>query len=188
MARRRKEFLIMRDNSDFMWLSGYEPERAIHRAQTRLEITAPARVVWHHLVAARSWPDWFKMSKDVILPDGKVRLEDGMSFEWVIQGVRFKSTIYQFEPFRRLYWRSSNPLISTCHIWALEERNGSMMVITDETQRGLLPTLLGFLVRPKLKNGQEVWLDSLAARIFESSVLPEPLGSFRMEAISDAAA
>jgi hypothetical protein len=123
------------------------------------------------------------MSKDVILPDGKVRLEDGMSFEWVIQGVRFKSTIYQFEPFRRLYWRSSNPLISTCHIWALEERNGSMMVITDETQRGLLPTLLGFLVRPKLKNGQEVWLDSLAARIFESSVLPEPLGSFRMEAI-----
>jgi hypothetical protein len=187
-SRRRKVFLIMRDNSDFRWLSGYEPERAMHRAQTRLEITAPARAAWHQLVAVKSWPDRFKMSKDVILPDGKVRQEDGMSFEWAIQGVRFKSTIYQFEPFRRLCRRSSNPLISTCHIWALEERNGSTMVITDETQRGLLPTLLGFLVRPKLRKGQEVWLDSLAAHTFASSALPESFGGFRMEANNDAAA
>ena len=164
----------MVDESDWKWLPGYEPERAVHRIQTSLAIVAPARAVWKQLIGAAEWPNWFAMSKDVLLPDGKAELESGMCFKWTIQGVQFESTIYQFEPFRRLSWRSSNPLISTCHIWALEERNGSTNVITDETQRGLLPTLLGFVVRQKLRKGQQTWLDSLAARTIDVCVAEQP--------------
>ena len=178
----------MKDDSDFKWLPGYEPERAVHRAQTRLEIAAPARAIWDVLIDAKLWPNWFTMSKDVILPDGKAKLGNGMPFKWAMQGVRFTSAIYQFDPCRRLSWRSSNPLISTCHIWAFEERDGSTTVITDETQRGPLPTLLSFLVRPKLKKGQQLWLDALAARTAEVPLSAKASGLFGLEARHDNAA
>ena len=152
------------DGSEYNWLPGYEPSQAVLRARNSLVIAAPLSVVWDQLIAATSWPKWFRLCQDVALPDGKVFLGAGMRFRWTMQGIRFDSAIYEFEPGRRLSWRSSNRLITTCHIWAFEQQNGGTNVVTVETQRGLLPTVLGFIVKPKLNNGQVVWLGSLAAQ------------------------
>ena len=121
------------------------------------------------------------MSTDVVLPHGHRELASGMTFKWRMQGVRFASTIYQFQPFRRLAWRSWNPLVSTCHLWLLEQWDSSTRVITDETHRGLLPRLLGFAVKPRLEKGQQEWLECLATRVGEGltgtgSLRPSPQG------------
>jgi hypothetical protein len=63
-------------------------------------------------------------------------------------------------PFR-LAWSGTGLGAAAYHAWDIEPTPAGCRVSTEETQRGLVPTLARPLLRPLLKYTQEVWLEAL---------------------------
>jgi hypothetical protein len=134
----------------FQWPEGFEPGSARLYIRNARTMSAPAEQIWSWLVAAPLWPSWFPNATKVSLPDGAPQLEMGTRFRWSQSGVALDSIVREYVPNQRLAWFASSGLVQAYHAWDLSSQGDVVRVITDESQHGIMPALLGPLLKPRM--------------------------------------
>ena len=76
-------------------------------------------------------------------------------------GLKFESTIKQFEPNRLLAWESQKKSIQCYHVWLIVPTDKGCKVISDESQNGWLTFFEKIFQGKKLKKLHDVWLAAL---------------------------
>jgi hypothetical protein len=131
--------------------------------RNELFIAAPAERVFGALVRASAWPSFYANAKDIELEGNASELTLGTVFHWTTLGTRVHTTITEFLPNTRLAWSGRGNLGATgYHGWVIEPKDNGCLVITEETQQGLLPSVARLLLRRGLKTWHQRWLEGLA--------------------------
>ncbi|HWR48719.1 MAG TPA: patatin-like phospholipase family protein [Pseudonocardiaceae bacterium] len=147
-------------------------------------VPAPPEQVWNLLVAAQGWSEFYANAWFVALADPRQhRLRCGSVFRWVTFGLPITCEVDPCtRPLRigwRWYWRWWGPGAHGYHIWVLEPHERGTRVVTEETQRGLLPGLTRPLLRPLMLLGHDYWLRQLARRASRPPELTGTRGALR---------
>lgn len=144
------------------WPKNYEPSKSKFYVHNEIEINAKPEKVWGFLVDALKWQTWYKGAKNVSFTNQTDSLINASSiFKWETMGLKFQSTIKQFEPHRLLAWESQKKSIQGFHVWLIVPTATGCKVITDESQNGWLTFFEKTFQRKKLKNLHDVWLAEL---------------------------
>lgn len=144
------------------WPTEYEPSRAKFYVHNEIEINATPEKVWGILVDALQWESWYVGAKNVALtPPTDTTLDAKSVFSWLTMGLRFESTIRQFDPNRLLAWESKKKSIQGYHVWLIVPSTNGCKVITDESQNGWLTFFEKTFQGKKLKKLHDVWLSEL---------------------------
>jgi uncharacterized protein YndB with AHSA1/START domain len=149
------------DDPNFFWPDGFAPGVAKLYVRNERTMRAPIDAVWAWLISAPRWNAWFSNATKVRLPDGATTLAAGMHFTWAQSGVWLRSDVREFQPHKRLAWAAQSPLIKAYHTWDLQSDGDGTRVITDETQNGLMPTLVAPILKPRMLAVHDKWLESL---------------------------
>ena len=145
------------------WPDEARPEVSPVYGRSEIEIAAPPAVVFGHLVRAERWPEWFADCTAVRIEAGpKPDLDVGTRFRWTVLRVPVVTAVEECEPPTRLAWSGSGLGARAYHGWIVEPTPTGSRVITEETQRGVGPSLLRWLLRPLLLYSQRRWLADLA--------------------------
>jgi len=145
------------------WPDEARPDLSPVYGRSEITIAAPPAVVFEHLVRAERWPEWFADCSAVRIEAGpRPELDVGTRFRWTVMRVPVVTTVEECEPPTRLAWSGSGLGARAYHAWILEPAAGGCRVLTEETQRGAVPSLLRFLLRPLLRYSQRRWLTDLA--------------------------
>ena len=145
------------------WPPKADPGKSPVHARNVILIAADPTTIWSVLIRAPQWPEWYPYSADVrILPDGE-ELGLGVRFHWRTFDVAVRSQVEEWQPYQRIAWNAKAIFTSAYHRWTIFERdaNGFTQVVTEETQRGLVPTLLRFFLMPQLRRQHRTWLQRL---------------------------
>jgi hypothetical protein len=169
------------NDPSFQWPERFEPSSARLYIRNTRSIAAPAERIWSWLVAAPLWPSWFPNATKVTLLDGATQLAMGTRFRWSQSGVALESVVREYVPNRRLAWFATSPLIQAYHAWDLGAHDDVVQMITDESQHGIMPALLGPILKPRMLAIHDLWLEKLdrqAALGFAYGAEPgQPAGS-----------
>jgi uncharacterized protein YndB with AHSA1/START domain len=133
----------------FQWPKGFEPRSARLYIRNTRTISAPVEQIWSWLVSASLWPSWFPNASNVSLLDSASQLEMSTRFRWSQSGVALDSVVREYIPNRRLAWFATSRLVQAYHAWDLNSQGSVVHVIADESQHGIMPTLLGPLLKPR---------------------------------------
>jgi len=147
---------------EYPWPEAHRPDRCPVSSFNELSIAAPAERVWAWLVRAPRWPEFYRNARRVEIEGGADELTAGVTFRWTTFNLRVQTTVTEFEPARRLAWFGKGYGSTGYHSWTFEPRGDQCHVITEETQRGILPSLGRFYIRGALHRQHQAWLDGLA--------------------------
>lgn len=144
------------------WPANYEPSKSKFYVHNEIEINAKPEIVWAYLIDALKWQSWYKGAQNVsfIEPTDTV-LNSKSVFIWETMGLKFQSTIMEFEPNRLLTWESKKKSIQGYHGWLIVATEKGCKVITDESQKGWLTFFEKTFQGKKLKRLHDVWLAEL---------------------------
>lgn len=151
-------------SSKINWPPGLQPGDTPIYTYNELTIAEPPAVVWAWLIRAAWWPRWYGNCQDVrfISGDGP-DLTPGMVFSWKTFGLRVETVVKEFVPGERLAWYGTGLLGARgYHAWVIEPTASGCHVITEETQRGLVPSLGRLYLRRGLLREHQHWLEGLA--------------------------
>lgn len=138
-------------------------------------VAAPVADVFAWLVHAERWPTWYSQCGSVrILAGPSPALGIGTRFRWTVLGVPVETVVEECAPPHRLAWSGTGLGAAAYHSWDLEPTATGCRVVTEETQRGAVPSLLRVVLRPLLSYTQERWLAALAG--IATSGAPAPRG------------
>lgn len=145
------------------WPAGARPEGAAVHTYNALAIAAPPPRVWAWLVRATAWPSYYGNARNVRFenapgPDLKL----GTRFTWTTFGVRVDTTVVELVANERLAWRGETLGGTGYHGWVIEPTPTGCHVVTEETQRGLVPSLGRWFLRRGLLTQHQRWLEGLA--------------------------
>ena len=145
------------------WPKNMEPAATAVHARNEIEIGASPQRVWRWLVRGDLWPQWYGNCSSFAFIDGGEGpdLAAGRRFRWRTFATPVRSTVLVFEPFRELGWDARATGLYAYHGWTLEEMDAGCRVITEETQRGLLPLVARWYLRRMLLRGHRGWLEDL---------------------------
>ena len=146
----------------YEWPDSQHPDRCPVSSRNELLIAAPAAHIWAWLVRARRWPEFYGNAHRVEIEGDADELTAGATFRWTTFHLRVQTTVREFEPCRRLAWFGAGYGSSGYHTWTLEPQGEQCLVVTEETQRGLLPSLGRLYIRGALHRQHEAWLEGLA--------------------------
>ena len=148
------------------WPADLRPEGAPVVSFNALDIPFPVDRVWAVLIRAGDWPALYANCKDLRFIDGPgPDLSAGQWFTWRTFGLRVRTRVTDFEPGHLLGWRGDTWYGRGYHLWRLEPTQAGCRLVTEEAQRGLVPTLLAPLLRRGLHHWHQRWLEGLAARV-----------------------
>ncbi|MGH3427439.1 MAG: SRPBCC family protein [Pseudonocardiaceae bacterium] len=154
------------------WPRGEQPKGAKVFSHNELIIPAPPERVWDLLVDVQGWQEFYNNAEFVELVDSRQRyLQDGSVFRWVTFGALLTSEVDICEAPSRIGWRWWRRGGHGYHIWLLEPHENGTRVVTEETNRGVVPSLLHPFIQPALWLAHNYWLSQLALRV---SRLPQP--------------
>lgn len=160
-AARRAEFAGWPDNE--------RPQGAHVFAHNECIVAAPPDRVWDLIVTAQGWSEFYANAQFVRLADPRQhRLERGSVFRWVTFGLPITSEVDPCEPPRLIGWRWWGIGARGYHVWLLEPHECGTRIVTEETQRGVLPWLLRPILHRLLPLGHGYWLRQLANRATRS--------------------
>lgn len=147
------------------WPEAYAPEDARFYVQNAIDINASPEAVWAILMDAEAWPEWYEGAKDVqVITTEDGQLHQDAVMRWKTMGLRFESTIMEFEAPYRLGWESKKSSIRGYHAWLIIPTATGCRVLTEESQRGWL-TLMERIFQPKkLHRLHDEWLEGLKAK------------------------
>lgn len=147
------------------WPEEYTPEDATFYVHNKLLIDALAEKVWDELIQAETWPAWYEgaFNVDVINNDSGL-LEADSVFTWKTMGLNFTSEITEFERPYRLSRVSERNFIKGYHAWLLVSQGDKTLLVTDESQHGLLAVLQGIFQPHKLHGLHDIWLAEIKAK------------------------
>ncbi|MES2796598.1 MAG: SRPBCC family protein [Bacteroidota bacterium] len=144
------------------WPTVYEPSKSKFYVHNEIEINASPEIVWMFLIDALKWQSWYKGAKNVSFANAiDTVLQANSIFRWETMGLKFQSTVKQFEPNRLLAWESNKKQIQGFHVWLIVPTDKGCKVITDESQNGWLTFFEKTFQGKKLKNLHDVWLTAL---------------------------
>lgn len=147
------------------WPAAHRPEGAAVYGYNALSIAAPAERVWAWLIRAAAWPTYYANAWNIRFENAPgPNLALGTRFTWTTFYVRVDTTVVEFEPSSRLAWEGRTPGGVGYHAWVIEPTPSGCHVVTEETQRGIVPSLGRRLLRPGLLWQHQRWLEGLARR------------------------
>src|ERR1017187_3215808 len=115
--------------SGIIWPNEYRPENPHVFVSNEVVIPAAPETVWAWLIRAKSWPEWYSNSSNVVLQGRD--LAAGMTFHWKTFGVSLKSTVSEFVPHERLAWDAKTFGVDAYHAWLLDPlAGGTTRVLT----------------------------------------------------------
>ena len=145
------------------WPAGCAPDGAPVYTLNQLAVSAPPERVWAWLVRPGAWPSYYGNASNVRFVDGggpELRL--GSVFRWRTFGVTVETIVTELVPNERLTWTGKTAGGTGCHGWVIVGTATGCQVVTEETQRGIVPSLgRWFLCRGLLSQHQR-WLEGLA--------------------------
>ena len=165
----------MRDDpgaeSAIRWPEKYDPRNTAVHVRNELDVPVGREAVWAWLVRATAWPNWYPNSSGVVLEDGGRDLRPGALFRWRTFGVSLRSKVEEFIPPERLAWSARGRGIDVYHAWLIDKRPEGSHVLTEESQRGIVPRL-GHALHPEaMHTGHQLWLERLRT---EAQSAPHP--------------
>jgi hypothetical protein len=138
-------------------------------------VPAPPERVWNLLITAQGWSEFYANAWFVALADPRQHhLQRGSVFRWVTFGLPITCEVDPCQRPLRIGWRWWSTGAHGYHIWLLEPHECGTRVVTEETQRGVLPGLTRPILRPLMLLGHDYWLRQLARR---ASRPPELVGA-----------
>jgi hypothetical protein len=114
------------------------------------------------LTRAELWPVWFSRAKNVRFDKGGPVLDVGTVLAWDMLGARIRVTVMRAQAPYVLAWEGGAKGVHAYHAWLIEPRAGGSHVVTVETERGWVPSLVGWTYKGSLKTAHDEWLESLA--------------------------
>lgn len=145
------------------WPDEARPEVSPVYSRRAVEVTTPVATAFAWLTHAERWPEWYSQCGSVTILSGPAPiLGMGSHFRWSVLGVAVVTTVEEYDPPHRLAWSGTGLGAAAYHSWDVEPTATGCRVITEETQRGALPSLLRVVLRPLLSFTQERWLADLA--------------------------
>ncbi|HVT58513.1 MAG TPA: SRPBCC domain-containing protein [Thermoanaerobaculia bacterium] len=155
----------MERSTRIVWPDPYSPSGAALHVHNELLIAAAPAAVWAWLVRAALWPAWYPNSHDVRFEErAGPDLALGMRFRWRTFGVAIRSQVLELVPPERIAWDALRPGLRAYHAWLIESEPGGCRVVTEETQRGLLPRLGGPFLPRRMRHFHQLWLERLRWR------------------------
>jgi len=106
---------------------------------SEIEVAAVREVVWDVLTGIEHWPSWNPDVKSVSMHGA---LAEGSEFHWKAGPGRITSTLEHVEAPRRVAWSGRTLGLNAMHVYALEARNGTTLVRTEESYDGLVARLV----------------------------------------------
>lgn len=145
------------------WSEEYQPSKSKFYVHNEIEINASPEIVWNILIAALEWEKWYEGAENVSFSDGAndTTLQANSIFKWKTMGLKFQSTIKEYEPNRLLAWESKKKSIQGYHVWLILPTATGCKVITDESQNGWLTFFEKTFQGKKLKRLHGIWLTEL---------------------------
>lgn len=144
------------------WPAGLEPDRTPVSTRNTLLVPASPAVVWERLVDAADWPRWYAGAHDVVLAGGAERLAPGTEFRWRTLGVQVTCVVDRWERYRLLGWTGRALGSRGHHRWLLTPTSGGTLVVTEETQAGVVPRVGRWWLRRALLGWHQRWLEGIA--------------------------
>ncbi|MEO7194077.1 MAG: SRPBCC domain-containing protein [Pseudonocardiaceae bacterium] len=152
------------------WPRDEQPRGAPVFTHNERIIPASPERVWNLLVDAQGWSEFYANAWFVELADPQQRdLRSGSVFRWVTFGMPMTSLV---DPCKRpllIGWRWHSRWWSRgahgYHIWLLESHEQGTRVVTEETNRGVVPSLLYPVIQPLLWLAHNYWLRQLARQV-----------------------
>lgn len=151
------------DASKLNWPADLRPEDVPVYTYNEILIPADAERIWAWLIRAASWPSWYANCRNLeFLTGSGPDLAPGALFAWTTFGVRVKTAVQEFLPLQRLAWRGTAPGGEAYHGWLILPQSGGCRVITEETQKGMVPSIGRFFLRRGLLREHQKWLEGLS--------------------------
>lgn len=147
----------------------YQPGKSRIHVRNELFIPAKPDAIWHWLTHASTWPEWYRNAANVVIlgQEKGSHLSANSHFAWRTFNTNITSEVREFEPTRVLAWIAKGSGLLAYHSWRIVEQDGGCLVVTEETQRGLLPTLFGFFIKKGLLKQHQIWLEGLKKKVME---------------------
>ncbi len=146
------------------WPFGTEPEHSIVHARNEIVIPAAPERIWRWLCRAERWPEWYSNCRWIRFPefDGP-DLDPGTEFVWKTFGVQVRSQVLTYNRPLELGWDATAIGLRAYHGWLFEviDRDHTR-IITEETQSGPVPRIIGWYLRRRLLKKHQEWLDGLS--------------------------
>jgi uncharacterized protein YndB with AHSA1/START domain len=124
-----------------------------------VRIAAPPARVWQALTDIGGWPTRFDFIRKTEHPDA-VRV--GEHFHWRTTKLKLRSVLLTVKPTEEFGWRGSKVGVRVRHFWYLTPTpDGGTMVVSAESQQGLLVRLLKHRFQHSVEDGSVRWLNQL---------------------------
>ncbi len=144
------------------WPDGCSPEEADHFAHNEIFIAAPRHVIWHNLIEAEKWPEWYSNSHDVrVVGSSTGVLEADSVFDWSTFGLALTSRIWEFAPESRIGWFGDTEGLHAYHTWLLLEEENGCRVVMEEVGKGPTAIAMHRDQPDAMHEGHDLWNESL---------------------------
>jgi len=163
------------------WPDGYTPDDASVYAHNELIIPAAPDRIWEWLVRARQWPHWYPNSWRVEIlkrtrrGTHREQLSSGTKFTWITFGLPIQATVDPCEKPTTIGWKFETRWWAGAargyHIWFIEPHPHGCRVVTEETELGLLPRLLRFILQSAVPFSHQLWLQRLSKNAIQGPPL-----------------
>lgn len=142
------------------WPSDLEPAVASLHVRNELKTELAPERIWPWLVRAQRWPELYAGASHVRTPSPELAM--GTRFTWRTLGVSVTTVVEELVPNERLAWRGTGLLGARgYHAWVLERRGAGTYLVTEETQRGVIPSLFRARLKRTLLDSHQRWLEGL---------------------------
>ena len=133
-------------------------------------IAASQETVWQILSDIGNWPTW---NADVASVAVQGPIEPGTEFRWRSGWASLVSRLQVVDPPREIGWTGKSMGIHAVHVFHLETRDGRTAVRSEESFRGLIPSILRGYSRKVLQRG----IDGILAALKAEAERRAPAGS-----------
>jgi uncharacterized protein YndB with AHSA1/START domain len=144
---------------DTEWPAELSPADCPIMLRNERVIDAPPERVWSWLARADVWPDWFAGMRNLRVPRGELGV--GTRVRWWMMGAPAHATIRRMRENELLAWEGGGPGARAYHEWRLERVGDKTRVISSETARGAIATLLPSVMRGILQRSHDQCLAGL---------------------------
>jgi uncharacterized protein YndB with AHSA1/START domain len=134
-------------------------------------IAAAPEVVWDVLTGIERWPTWNPDVKSVSMNGD---LSEGSVFRWKSGPGTITSTLAHVDPPRRVAWSGKAFGLNAIHVYALDARDVTTLVRTEESYDGLVARLFRGRLQRTLDHALASGLQHLKAEAERRTADPAP--------------
>lgn len=129
-------------------------------AEGSIQIAAAPETVWAVISDIPAWPTWNREVHSATL-DGA--LATGSAFRWKSGRSSLASKLGAVDPPREIGWTGTTMGIHAVHVFRFEAKDGGTLARSEESWRGLIPSVLRGYSRKTIRRAIDGVLASLKA-------------------------